>query len=34
LVEWSLGVWENGKHFLLYPVLGRWNAEYGETEFD
>jgi uncharacterized protein (TIGR02678 family) len=34
LVEWSLGEWDNGKHFLLSPVLGRWNAEYGETEFD
>lgn len=34
LAEWSLGDWEDRTHFLLSPVLGRWNAEYGETEFD
>jgi hypothetical protein len=34
LAEWSLGDWEDRTHFLLSPILGRWNAEYGEVEFD
>lgn len=34
LGEWGLGEWESDHSFLLSPVLGRWNAEYRNTEFD
>lgn len=34
LVEWGLGAWEDETHFLLYPVLGRWNAEYQAKDLE
>jgi uncharacterized protein (TIGR02678 family) len=33
LEQWSLGEWENATHFLISPVLGRWNADYGSADF-
>lgn len=32
--EWGLGEREDGNHFLVGPVLSRWNAEYANAEFD
>ncbi|THF73608.1 TIGR02678 family protein [Cohnella fermenti] len=32
--EWSLGEREDSNHFLVLPVLARWNAEYGHSDFD
>jgi uncharacterized protein (TIGR02678 family) len=32
--EWRLGEWEDSNHFLVFPVLARWNAEYANAEFD
>lgn len=34
LVEWQLGEWEDANHFLVSPVVARWNAEYGNAEFE
>ncbi|WP_308637329.1 TIGR02678 family protein [Paenibacillus silvisoli] len=34
LAEWGLGQWEGESVFLVSPVLARWNAEYGNAEFD
>ncbi|MDQ8735041.1 TIGR02678 family protein [Paenibacillus sp. LHD-38] len=34
LAEWGLGQWESDSTFLVSPVLARWNAEYGNAEFD
>ncbi|MEF3306304.1 TIGR02678 family protein [Paenibacillus sp. GYB003] len=34
MLEWGLGRWEDAHHFLVYPVVGRWNAEYRSQEFD
>lgn len=31
---WGLGEWEDANHFLVSPVLSRWNAEYANAEFD
>jgi uncharacterized protein (TIGR02678 family) len=32
--QWGLGEWENANHWLLYPVLARWNVEYANEDFD
>jgi hypothetical protein len=32
--EWGLGNWEDENYFLIYPVLGRWNAEYMVRDFE
>ena len=34
LEDWGLGRREDTTHFLISPVLGRWNAEYANTDFD
>ncbi|RAU92832.1 TIGR02678 family protein [Paenibacillus sp. YN15] len=36
LAQWSLGEWADEANgiFVLYPVLGRWTAEYASREFD
>jgi len=34
LIEWGLGEWETEAVLLVSPVLARWNAEYGQVEFD
>ncbi len=34
LVEWGLGEHESEASFLVSPVLGRWQAEYANTDFD
>ncbi|RXZ82049.1 TIGR02678 family protein [Paenibacillaceae bacterium] len=34
LMEWGLGERENEASFLASPVLGRWSAAYGNTNFD
>lgn len=34
LSEWGLGEWEDENTFVVSPVLGRWNAEYANTDFD
>lgn len=34
LEEWGFGVWEDSQHFLLYPVAGRWDAEYVSYDFN
>lgn len=34
LQDWGLGMWENSQHFLVYPVIGRWNAEYTSSDFE
>src|SRR5690606_35027924 len=32
--SWGLGKREDRNHFLVSPVLSRWNAEYANAEFD
>ncbi|WP_246042166.1 TIGR02678 family protein [Cohnella pontilimi] len=32
--QWRLGEWEDANHFLVSPVVARWNAEYANTDFD
>ena len=32
--EWRLGEREDDNHFLVYPVLARWDAEYGSSELE
>ncbi len=32
--DWGLGEWESEEHFLIYPVVGRWTADYANTDFD
>lgn len=35
MAEWSLGEWVKEEDaFFIYPVLGRWTAEYASQEFD
>ncbi|MGG4034135.1 TIGR02678 family protein [Paenibacillus cisolokensis] len=34
LAEWGLGEWESEASFLVSPVLGRWNADYANSDFD
>jgi len=34
MASWGLGEWEDRNHFLVSPVLSRWNAEYANAEFD
>jgi uncharacterized protein (TIGR02678 family) len=33
LCDWSLGEWEDEQLFLIYPVLGRWEATYQISQF-
>lgn len=33
MVQWSLGAWEDHNHFLIYPVVARWNAQYSDADF-
>lgn len=33
LEEWQLGEWEDTNHFLISPVVARWNAEYASADF-
>lgn len=30
---WRLGEWEDANHFLISPVVARWNAEYVNEDF-
>lgn len=30
--EWGLGEWDGAEHFVIWPVLGRWTAEYAADE--
>jgi uncharacterized protein (TIGR02678 family) len=32
--QWQLGEWEDANHFLIFSVVGRWNAEYANADFD
>lgn len=32
--QWQLGEWEDDNHFLVSPVVGRWNAEYVNAQFE
>ncbi|OFW80451.1 MAG: TIGR02678 family protein [Alicyclobacillus sp. RIFOXYA1_FULL_53_8] len=32
--QWRLGEWEDTNHFLVFAVVARWNAEYGNADFD
>lgn len=32
--EWGLGEWDGEEHFLIYPVVGRWTADYANMDFD
>ncbi|MCD9020213.1 TIGR02678 family protein [Cohnella silvisoli] len=34
LTEWGFGVWEDKNYFLLYPIAGRWIAEYISQEIE
>lgn len=34
MIEWRLGEWEDANHFLISPVVARWNAAYGTEEAD
>lgn len=32
--QWRLGEWEDANHFLIFPAIARWNAAYGNAEFE